>query len=189
MAAAVRYAQRKGFRKILIIDWDFHHGDGTQDIFKHDGTVHTLSTHSILDLYMAAVRATKRGTTYYSSTITEDTNIPITKKQDPEMIAEIGLQGDFYPNTQSLSVFKEKLNGLSFRPDLIFIFDGMDAHREDVSRDAIGWDNDDFEKLMKTVLDFAGRHGSPVIASPGGSYRGGLAFPILRRHCKLMQNY
>ena len=32
-AAAVRYAQEQGFARVLIVDWDIHHGDGTQSIF------------------------------------------------------------------------------------------------------------------------------------------------------------
>ncbi|MDX1982463.1 MAG: histone deacetylase [Bryobacteraceae bacterium] len=46
VAIAARYAQRKhGLDRVLIVDWDVHHGNGTQDIFYSDGTVMFFSTH------------------------------------------------------------------------------------------------------------------------------------------------
>ena len=46
VAIAARYAQRKyGVERVLIADWDVHHGNGTQDIFYTDGTVFFFSTH------------------------------------------------------------------------------------------------------------------------------------------------
>jgi acetoin utilization deacetylase AcuC-like enzyme len=46
VAIAARYAQRKyGVKRVLIADWDVHHGNGTQDIFYTDGSVFFFSTH------------------------------------------------------------------------------------------------------------------------------------------------
>jgi acetoin utilization deacetylase AcuC-like enzyme len=46
VAIAARYAQRRhGIHRVLIADWDVHHGNGTQDIFYSDGTVFFFSTH------------------------------------------------------------------------------------------------------------------------------------------------
>ncbi|MBD3314840.1 MAG: histone deacetylase [Chitinivibrionales bacterium] len=45
VAVAARYAQLLGHAKILIIDWDYHHGNGTQDAFYNDGSVLFFSTH------------------------------------------------------------------------------------------------------------------------------------------------
>jgi len=46
IAIAARYAQKKyGIGKVLIADWDVHHGNGTQDIFYSDGSVFFFSTH------------------------------------------------------------------------------------------------------------------------------------------------
>ncbi|BCD60539.1 MULTISPECIES: histone deacetylase [unclassified Nitratiruptor] len=45
VALMARYAQSKGFRKVMIIDFDVHHGNGTQDIFYSDDTVCYFSTH------------------------------------------------------------------------------------------------------------------------------------------------
>ena len=46
VAIAARHAQKKhGVERVLIIDWDVHHGNGTQDTFYHDGSVFFFSTH------------------------------------------------------------------------------------------------------------------------------------------------
>src|SRR5713101_2279936 len=46
IAIAARYAQKKyGVDRVLIADWDVHHGNGTQDIFYTDGSVFFFSTH------------------------------------------------------------------------------------------------------------------------------------------------
>ena len=46
VAIAARYAQKKyGIGRVLIADWDVHHGNGTQDIFYCDGSVFFFSTH------------------------------------------------------------------------------------------------------------------------------------------------
>ena len=46
VAIAAHYAKRRlGIRRSLIVDWDVHHGNGTQDIFNEDGGVFFFSTH------------------------------------------------------------------------------------------------------------------------------------------------
>lgn len=45
VAIGARYAQKKGFEKVFIIDFDVHHGNGTQDAFYEDNSVFYFSTH------------------------------------------------------------------------------------------------------------------------------------------------
>ncbi len=45
VAVAARAAQRAGARRVAIVDWDVHHGNGTQDIFEHDRDVLFVSLH------------------------------------------------------------------------------------------------------------------------------------------------
>ncbi len=47
IAIATRYLQRIGFERILILDWDAHHGDGTQEIFYRDPSVLFISLHQM----------------------------------------------------------------------------------------------------------------------------------------------
>ncbi|MBI5847663.1 MAG: histone deacetylase [Nitrospirae bacterium] len=45
VAVGARYAQKRGYHKVFIIDFDVHHGNGTQHIFEEDDTVYYFSTH------------------------------------------------------------------------------------------------------------------------------------------------
>jgi acetoin utilization deacetylase AcuC-like enzyme len=45
VAIGARYAQKSGYKKVFIIDFDVHHGNGTQHIFEEDNTVFYFSTH------------------------------------------------------------------------------------------------------------------------------------------------
>ena len=46
VAIAARYVQKvRGVKRVLIVDWDYHHGNGTQDIFYEDASVFYFSTH------------------------------------------------------------------------------------------------------------------------------------------------
>ena len=61
VALAARYAQRKhGLERVLIVDWDVHHGNGTQDIFYSDPSVFFFSTHQ-WPLYPGTGRADETG--------------------------------------------------------------------------------------------------------------------------------
>jgi len=42
---AARYAQRAGRSRVLIVDWDVHHGNGTQALVEHDETIRYVSLH------------------------------------------------------------------------------------------------------------------------------------------------
>ncbi len=61
IAIAARYAQRAhGMARIMIVDWDVHHGNGTQDIFYQDPSVFFFSTHQ-WPLYPGTGRADETG--------------------------------------------------------------------------------------------------------------------------------
>jgi acetoin utilization deacetylase AcuC-like enzyme len=61
VALAARHAQRKhGLERVLIVDWDVHHGNGTQEIFYRDPTVFFFSTHQ-WPLYPGTGRASETG--------------------------------------------------------------------------------------------------------------------------------
>ena len=45
IAIGARHAQKKGFKKVFIVDFDVHHGNGTQDMFYNDNSVFYFSTH------------------------------------------------------------------------------------------------------------------------------------------------
>ncbi len=169
-AAMVRYAQSQGFEKIAIVDWDIHHGDGTQTIFANDDSVYCISIHSMLDLYMSKMVGLKLGTTTMGDTVGH-CNIPLVHSlYDDEFMAGIDVSGNFYRADNSLVVFEEALYNLPWEPDLVIIFSGYDSHQDDGGANITNWSNDDFQTLTRLVLDRAEQCDSPVISTHGGGY-------------------
>ena len=115
VAIGARYAQvRHGLARILIVDWDVHHGNGTQAIFEEDPAVFYFSTHQF-PFYPGTGARREQGTGIgRSSTL----NVPLSAGS-----------GD----RELLAAFREELQpkALAFRPDLVLISSGFDAHQDD----------------------------------------------------------
>jgi acetoin utilization deacetylase AcuC-like enzyme len=170
MAAAARYAQAQGFEKVLIIDWDLHHGDGTQAIFAHDQSVYCISIHSVADLYMSLTAGMKCGTTTMAEEVGH-CNIPLLHEFfDDSFFEEVNLSGKFYRAPESLAAFRTTLDQIPWLPDLIFIFAGFDSHKEDCGEGITDWTNEDFQTLTRYVLELAQKASCPVLSSQGGGY-------------------
>jgi len=115
IALGARFARRYlGMKRILIVDWDVHHGNGTQHIFEDDPSVLFFSVHQYphfpgTGVFTEIGRGPGEGYTV---------NIPLPK----------GL-GD----SEYLTIFETLLNplALEFEPDLILVSAGFDTHRED----------------------------------------------------------
>ena len=114
VAVGARHAQRTGFKKVFIVDFDAHHGNGTQHIFEEDDTVFYFSTHQY-PYYPETGRDMERGMgkgegfTYH---------VPI--------LAGSG-------NTDYLAVYQDILPGVvqRFGPDIILVSAGYDIHKYD----------------------------------------------------------
>ncbi|KTF12167.1 histone deacetylase family protein [Pseudoalteromonas sp. H105] len=107
LAIAVRYAQSKGVKRIAIVDFDVHHGNGTQDIFMDDDSVLFCSLFQY---------------PFYPNTAIENN---ATLVNSPLPIASDG-------NDLKALYTQQWLPKLSaFKPELIFISAGFDAHLED----------------------------------------------------------
>jgi acetoin utilization deacetylase AcuC-like enzyme len=121
VAIAARYIQRTGSvsrqaapARILIIDWDVHHGNGTQAAFDDDPTVFYFSIHRS-PFYPGTGAATDSGTGKGAGS---KLNVPMERgATDADYIA----------------VFKEKLipAARQFKPDFVLISAGFDAHEDD----------------------------------------------------------
>jgi acetoin utilization deacetylase AcuC-like enzyme len=116
VAIAARYAQKKyGLKRVLIVDWDVHHGNGTQDAFYDDATVLYFGTHQY-PFYPGTGRAEETGRGKGKGfTI----NVPLP--------AGTG-DGKF------VEAFEKTLKpaALRFKPDFILISAGFDAHEDDL---------------------------------------------------------
>ena len=189
LAAAARYAQAQSFAKVLIVDWDIHHGDGTQSIFANDPTVHCISIHSAADLYMALAAGLRYGTTVSGEALGHQ-NIPILGKlYDDNFIAQMNLDGNFYRAEQSLDVFRQSLDKVPWKPDLILILSGYDSHKDDQGKNITDWTNDDFVSLTKSILDFASKAACPVLSQHGGGYTLPVAISAACSHVETLAAY
>ncbi len=186
LAAATRYAQQIGFARVLLIDWDHHHGDGTQAIFAHDPSVYCISIHSAFDLYMAKMRHLPDGTTTAARALGH-CNIPLRDQRFPcDIATEIGLDGEFYDGSVSIDVFATALAQLPWIPDLIGIFSGYDAHHDDCGARVSDWTTDDFARLTQLVLAVAQHAGCPVLSVHGGGYKLPSTIAAATRHLAVL---
>lgn len=128
IAIGARYAQKIGYKKVFIIDFDVHHGNGTQRIFEADDTVFYFSTHQYPH-YPGTGRDSEKGIgrgegyTY---------NIPLP-----------GGSGD----KEYIHIYQNVLPDIikTFKPDIILVSAGYDIHKDDplsdirISDDGMKW--------------------------------------------------
>jgi acetoin utilization deacetylase AcuC-like enzyme len=112
-AIAARHAQCAGAR-VLIIDWDVHHGNGTQDIFYEDPEVYYYSLH-LFPHYPGSGADSETGSGLGQGTVK---NRPLPR----------GFPADRYRQLFDLDL--EEIF-LEFRPDFAVISAGFDSHRQD----------------------------------------------------------
>lgn len=150
IAVAARYAQKKGYSKVMIIDFDVHHGNGTQHIFEDDPSVFYFSTHQYPH-YPGTGSNGEEGTGPGSG---YTKNIPM----------EAGSGDDKYQ-----SVYCGALPGLveNFKPSLIFVSTGYDIHRADPLA-GMEVTTEGIRKIVRGILDAAQER--PVICSLEGGY-------------------
>ena len=146
-ALAARRSIDHGLDRVLIVDWDVHHGNGTQDIFWEDGRVGLLSIHRH-PFYPGTGAANETGA---SGGLGTKLNIPI----------EFGT-----PRTEYLDQFDRGLEALSgrIRPQLILISCGFDSHRLDPIG-SLGLECEDFATMTRSVLNVAATYSDGKVVS------------------------
>lgn len=141
VAVAARHAQdRHGLRRVLIVDWDAHHGNGTQDIFCGDPSVLYFSTHQY-PCYPGTGAARERGKGAGEGTTV---NVPMPPGS-----------GD----AEFRRAFEEVLVPAAdaFGPDIVLVSAGFDAHEADPLV-SLGVTTEGFAALTAIVRGIAGRH-------------------------------
>jgi acetoin utilization deacetylase AcuC-like enzyme len=154
VAVAARLAVDK-FRleRVLIVDWDVHHGNGTQAAFWEDPQVGFLSIHR-WPFYPGTGAEDETGA---GRGLGATLNLPI-------------LFGT--PRRECLAVFAENLEKFAARikPQMVFVSAGFDAHRLDPVGN-LGLETEDFATLTNLVLDVADCYaGGKVISVLEGGY-------------------
>lgn len=162
IALAAHHAKTvHGLTRILVADWDVHHGNGTQDIFYEDANVAFFSIH-------------RYGHGFYPGT-GADNETGRGKGQGHIFNAAIRYgtsRKDYHSRfTSALEKAADKI-----KPELVLVSAGFDAHAKDPIG-SLGLDADDFVTLTTQVLDVAKTHckGRLVSCLEGGYHLDALA--------------
>jgi acetoin utilization deacetylase AcuC-like enzyme len=167
VAVAAREAQRKyGADRVAIVDFDVHHGNGTQDIFQADPTVFYASSHQ-MPLFPGTGSPDEHG-------VGNIVNAALSAGSGREMMREAYLER-ILPDLED------------FSPDFLFLSAGFDAdHRDPLAQ--LNWGPEDFGWLTGKLLDFADRAcgGRVVSLLEGGYDRQGLSEGVAAHVARLM---
>jgi acetoin utilization deacetylase AcuC-like enzyme len=167
-AIAARHAQKAhGAERVAIVDWDVHHGNGTQDIFWSDPSVLYCSTHQ-MPLYPGTGALSETG----AGNIV---NAPLSPGSD----------GDYFRDAFNSRVLPALDN---FRPDLIIISAGFDAHHRDPLAE-INLVEDDFDWATGQLMERSGRFAGGRLVSllEGGYDLQGLAYSVAAHVGRMMK--
>jgi acetoin utilization deacetylase AcuC-like enzyme len=156
IAIVAREAQRKfGAERVAIVDFDVHHGNGTQDIFYNDASVFYGSTHQ-MPLYPGTGAASETG-------LGNIVNAPLPPRTGTDVM-RAAYEDRVLPALEA------------FRPDLLLISAGFDAdYRDPLAQ--LDWRPEDFAWVTLKLRDVADRlcGGRIVSMLEGGYDREGLA--------------
>jgi acetoin utilization deacetylase AcuC-like enzyme len=153
VAIAARYAQRRwGWRKVLIVDYDVHHGNGTQDMFYDDPDVVYFSTHEF-PFYPGTGGSQERGE---GAGLGATVNVPLPAESGWSVYDPI---------------FRQVLWPVAdrFKPDVVLLSAGFDAHWLDPLAD-MRLSTPDYSDLTLEAIEIADRYcgGRIVVVQEGG---------------------
>ena len=169
VAVAARYAQKKhGLTRVGIVDFDVHHGNGTQEIFWSDPTVMYCSTHQ-MPLFPGTGAKGERGD--HDNIV----NAPLRPGDGGEQFRE-AMESTILPRLEA------------FGPDLVIISSGFDAHMRDPLAN-LNFTEDDFAWATKKLMELADKKsgGRVVSALEGGYDLQGLAGSVSAHVTALMR--
>ncbi|MFO1148739.1 MAG: histone deacetylase family protein [Alsobacter sp.] len=168
-AIAARHAQKAyGAERVAIVDWDVHHGNGTQDIFWNDSSVMYCSTHE-MPLYPGTGAANERGE---HNTIV---NVPL-RAGDGSLEFREAFEVGVLPRIEA------------YQPDLIIISAGFDAHVRDPLAN-LNLVEADYGWATAQLMDLADRYSGGRLVSllEGGYDLEGLARSVAAHVMTLMR--
>jgi acetoin utilization deacetylase AcuC-like enzyme len=149
VAVAARVAQAEGLARVAVIDFDVHHGNGTQAAFENDASLFLGSIHQ-MPLYPGTGAASETG-------VGNIVNVPVPPHAAREAWRAT-FAGGLMPALES------------FAPDLILISAGFDAHRRDpLAHQSL--EAEDFAWATRAVIEVARSCcGGKVVSSLEGGY-------------------
>jgi acetoin utilization deacetylase AcuC-like enzyme len=141
-----------GLERVLIVDWDVHHGNGTQEVFWDDGRVGFLSIH--------------RWPFYPGTGAADETGSGRGQGRIANILIEFGIsRSDYHAQFErGLEILAAKV-----QPQMVLISAGFDAHHEDPIG-SLGLEVEDFARLTRSVRQIAATyaHGKIVSVLEGG---------------------
>lgn len=153
VAVAAHAAIAAGLQRVMIIDWDVHHGNGTQDVFYEDGRVAFYSIHRS-PFYPGTGKVSETGTRAGLGWIA---NEPVT--------ADITLKDFTDRFTRGIEALANRV-----KPELILLSAGFDAHRADPVG-SLCLADEDFGSLTRIVRELAVSHcGGKIVSLLEGGY-------------------
>jgi acetoin utilization deacetylase AcuC-like enzyme len=150
IALAAHHARSvHGLTRILIVDWDVHHGNGTQDIFYRDPAVMFLSIHRYgRGFYPGTGAADETGS---GPGLGHTLNVPL----------RFGISRGDYQDEFSRALER---SAEATKPQLVLLSAGFDAHARDPIG-SLGLETEDFIVLTRRVLEVARTHAKGRIVS------------------------
>ncbi len=174
VAIAARYVQQAWhIGRVGIIDFDVHHGNGTQHIFEKDPTVFYYSIHQHPSFaYPGSGREFERGAgDGYGFTL----NSPVLPGKGDAEYKEI-LERDLFP------AFAD------FKPEVILVSAGFDAHADDDMAD-MRLSTDGFSWIMEQIVQMAARYArGRLISVLEGGYSLGRLPELAKNHVRILMN-
>jgi acetoin utilization deacetylase AcuC-like enzyme len=159
--------------RVMVVDWDVHHGNGTQDIFYADGQVGFFSIHRS-PFYPGTGDSDETGT---GPGLGATVNLPVS----------FGTPRQTYRDTFAVELeeFADR-----FRPQLVLVSAGFDSHRADPIG-SLGLEVEDFAELTSIVRDVTAAHADGRIVSVlEGGYNPPVLAECVEAHLRgLMGNY
>ncbi len=152
VAVAAHYARNKGVERVLIVDWDAHHGNGTQEAFYQDPSVFYFSTHQ-WPFYPGTGKAEERGE---GPGLGYTLNCPLPPGSGDEEFFRV-YDREFLPLARD------------YRPGLILVSAGYDGHELD-PLSSLELTTRGYRGLADRVVQLAREVGASVVALLEGGY-------------------
>lgn len=150
VAIGASYAKKKGYSRIFIVDFDVHHGNGTQHIFEADPDVFYFSTHQS-PLYPGTGKSWEQGIGAGEGTIL---NVPLKPGAGDEEFINV-YRNDF------VNAFNK------FKPEILFVSAGYDLRDEDPLA-SLNVTASGIRAIVKTLINTANK--LPIIFTLEGGY-------------------
>lgn len=149
IAIGAKFAQKIGYQKVFIIDFDVHHGNGTQDVFEEDETVFYFSTHQFPH-YPGTGSEDEKGT---GKGLGYTCNIPVNAGAGDKTYGKI--YNEVLPKIMT-----------DFNPDIVLVSAGYDLHKHD-PLSATRVSNEGIRSIVRGIISHTDK---PIVITLEGGY-------------------